>query len=295
MMKNIILIAFCLLTIIACEKQDTVNLDDFDVTLAKTPSKVGDTAVFNIQGNPDFITFYSGEKGRNYDYANRASADNATPLLTFTTFGQNLSTRHPNTLALLVSKDYNGDTSNISKATWTDITSKAVFSTGTTGTASGTVNLSEFKQANDVYFAFRYKADTSSSVVQPTWTIQSFNIVNLSQPDSVNHTIRAISTAGWQTADFSNGANKWVATTTQLQLAGGAINTAKNEDWAITKVNLRTLNPDTGTPIKTISEKVKTYFYRFPQAGTYKVTFLAAGKRPDLDKTVTKQIEIKIN
>ncbi len=282
------------LSLFSCKKED-ISTNDFDVTLINNPTKVGDTAFFSIEGNPDFITFYSGEKGRNIDYRSRLSADSSIPQISFTSFGQSLSTQFPNSISLLISSNYNGDSLSINSATWADITNRAIFSTGTTSTASGTISLADFRNLDTVYVAFRYKVGTSASATQPTWTIQSFNYNNISLPDSNTHAIRTIATTGWQTKDIANAANGWVISSSQLRMAGGAINANPTEDWVITKLSLKAVTSDLGIPIKNISERVKTYSYRFNKAGVYEVAFLASSKRIDSNKETIKKIKIIIN
>lgn len=282
------------LAFFSCQKEQ-ISIDNFDVTLINNPTKIGDTAFFSIKGNPDFITFYSGERGKNVDYRTRLRADSSIPQISFTSFGQNLSSQFPNSISLLISSNYNGDTLAINSASWTDITNRAIFSTGTTGTSSGTINLTDFRNLDTVYVAFRYKVGTSASVAQPTWTIQSFNYNNVSLPDSNTHAVRAIATTGWQTKDIANPANGWVVSTSQLRMAGGTINAIDAEDWVITKISLKAINPDLGIPIKNISERVASYSYKFTKAGVYEVAFLASSKRIDSNKEVIKKIRIAIN
>ncbi len=278
----------------SCKKVFDSKLDDFNVKLVNTPLKVGDTAYFVIEGNPDFITFYSGENGNNYDYRNRTVADSSDPQLSFTSNVQNLSPLHSPALSLLVSTDYNGDTLNILNSNWTDISNRAVFSSGTANTPSGIIKLGDFKNKENVYIAFRYNTDSAINATQPTWTIQSFNLNNLSFPDSTLHELVTIANTGWQVADFSNAPRRWVVASNQLSLAGGPALGAANKDWVITKLFLNRVNPDAGISLKQISEKVSSYQYFFSKAGKYKVVFVARNANFSSEKEIVKQIEIDI-
>lgn len=293
-MKKILILIIIVIVIASCKKESIVDLDAFKVTMTKTPIRVGDTAFFSIQGNPDFITFYSGERGRNYDYRDRIVAENSIPQITFTTFGQGLSSQFPNSLAFMISTNYNGISTDLKLASWTDITRRAIFSTGATGVSSGTIDLSDFRKFDSVYIGFKYSAGMSSTVSQPTWTIQSFNVNNVSLPDSTVYNTRTIGVLGWQTIDLSNSANVWQVSSTQLRITGGAPSNMSNEDWVIAKVSLKEVTPDFGLPAKNIAERVNSYFYNFTKAGTYKVTFLASAKRSDLNESVTQQFDITI-
>ena len=293
-MKNISILIIIFFAITSCKKESVVDLDRFRVVMTKIPTKVGDTAFFSIQGNPDFITFYSGERGRNYNFKDRIVAENSIPNIIFTTFGQGLSSQFPNSLSLMISTNYNGNSTDIKSATWTDITRRAILSAGTTGTSSGTIDLSDFRKFDSVYIGFRYNAASSFTSSQPTWTIQSFNVNNLSLPDSTVYNIRTISMQGWQTIDLSNSVNTWQVSSSQLRITGGAANALANEDWVIAKVRLSEVTPDFGLPVKNIVERVNSYFYSFSKAGSYKVTFLASTNRSNLDKSVIQQFDITI-
>lgn len=59
----------------ACEKELVPEPVSFDVTATDHDYQVGDTITFRISGNPDMITFYSGEPGANYDFATNEDPD----------------------------------------------------------------------------------------------------------------------------------------------------------------------------------------------------------------------------
>jgi hypothetical protein len=156
------------------------------------------------------------------------------------------------------------------------------------------IDLADFRKFDSVYIGFRYNAATSSTSSQPTWTIQSFNVNNLSLPDSTVYNIRTISMLGWQTIDVSNSVNTWQVSSSQLRITGGSANALANEDWVVAKVRLSEVTPDFGLPVKNIVERVNSYFYSFSRAGSYKVTFLASANRSNLNKSVIQQFDITI-
>ena len=295
-MRKIQLSIFIIILATSCKKVFDVKPDDFNVTLLNTSLKAGDTARFEIEGNPDFITFYSGEKGNNYEYRNRTVADSSIPQLNFTSFGQNLSALHPSSLSLLVSTDYKEDTTTINNSTWTNITNRATLSTGSTNTASGIINLADFRSFDSIYFAFKYNTSAGVSAVQPTWTIQSFTLSNLSFPDSLVHSINTIANTGWQIVDIATTDKRWVASSTQISISGAPTLSAANNDWAITKLFLKRVNPDKGVPIKQIIERVGFYSYRFTKSGNYTVAFLATNsKNGNNSYEIVKKINVVVN
>src|SRR6186713_1983009 len=111
----------CWILMAACQKE-TIEAPTFDITTGKTTYKVGENIIFNISGNPDFISFFSGEQGSRYENRGRTTAA-GTPVVKFTSVRANGT--QPNSLALMVSSDFQGagadqtaGVSNIGKATW---------------------------------------------------------------------------------------------------------------------------------------------------------------------------------
>lgn len=52
----------------ACSKVNDAPVADFDVKTSTLEYKAGDEVTFSFTGNPFQITFYSGEKGKEYQY-----------------------------------------------------------------------------------------------------------------------------------------------------------------------------------------------------------------------------------
>lgn len=276
----------------SCSKTLSIDLISFEVTTSSTTYKVGDTVHFIFSGNADNISFYSGEPGTNYANRSRVTLPGLSQLQ-FTSFNQYGAQK--NTLQLLVSNNFNGlyDSADLYKATWIDITSRATLSTGVTGTPSGVVDLSDFAAKNTpVNIAFKYVAVTGS--IQPTWTVQSFNL-NLLQSDNTVLPVATIANAGWKQVSVLNPSAVWAITATQLSIAGGNTAAASNEDWAISSLlYLNKVAPDVAVPIKNITQKVNSFNYVFTKAGTYKVFFLAANATADKQQSITKEIDLTI-
>lgn len=297
-MRKIIVLIFGAVVFASCRKL-MVEEPTFEVTTQKTTYKIGDTVKFVLTGNPGFITFYSGEPGFNYDYKDRTSAA-GTPRLQFTSYQQN--TGEVATLRLIASSNFNGattDTNSVKAATWTDITSRAILSTGADNTASGIVDLSDFLAANKpLYLAFRYTGYQHATLKQPTWTIRTFNVTNVLSDSSVS-SISTIDQLGWQAIDFKNPSVAWtVPTSGQVSINGtatGSVN-ADNDDWVISKpLDLKKAVPNVGVNIKSLNGNMLPVFtYIFKKAGTYKVTFVAINNSIDENKEVIRQTTLMI-
>lgn len=297
-MKYLYLFLVCTLSLGACTKLP-IRSPQFGVTTAKLTYKVGDTVKFVFNGNPDNITFYSGEGGLNYANANRSSAT-GIPQLQFTTYLQNPG--EANTLRLMASTDFTGtlDATNVTAATWTDITSRAVLSTGADNTASGIVDLSDFlASGKPLYLAFRYLGVVNATLKQPAWTVRTFTVNNV-LPDKTA-AITTIDIVGWKAVDLKNTTVFWNINLTglgQLYINGTATGStnADNEDWAISKpINLRLVTPDVGVPLKNVSASTLTgYNYKYLKAGTYTATFLVSNVNQNEVKSETRQIQLTI-
>lgn len=287
----------------SCTKTN-VEAPKFDVSTDKTEYKVGDSITFKINGDPDIITFYSGEKGKEYQYKDRSNVTDGTLGLEIKT--QVLYGTQPNNLRLVYSTDFNGtyDTTNVRKATWTDITNRFTLSTAAAGAvgaqvSSGVVNISDIVATNKpMYFAFKYVGDkvpSGTTTTQRTWRIYNFDLNN-TLPDGSVLNVASINTGSWLALDFVNTANKWTVQGTAPALFFTPASTLNpSEDWVISKALFPTgVNPDLGTAIKSYIQKLSTYRYAFSKAGTYTVTFVAANGGKSGSESVVKQLTITV-
>ena len=66
--------------LMSCEKDLTPEPLSFNVTTASSTYHAGDTVRFIFSGNPDIITFYSGEPGTNYEFKDKDDPDRGVPI-----------------------------------------------------------------------------------------------------------------------------------------------------------------------------------------------------------------------
>jgi hypothetical protein len=316
-----ILTALFILAVYGCNKDITLNELQFEVSADKNVYNVGDSVGFNIQGNPDMITFYSGEIGKRFEYRNRSEAD-GIPQLQFSSLRANGT--QPNSLRLMVSNDFTGavpgDTvttvANIAKATWTDITGRATLSTGST-VSSGIIDLSDFAvQGKPVYIGFKYVGVAGS--VQNKWTITAltvknvlpdatvYTIVNLSAGSPItNYGVTTTNSTGWAGYPVAN-TYKWsLSSNTSLSITGAttAASAANAESWAVSgSINLKRVSPDLGTPIKNTTENTvlataitnNRYTYQYASAGEYNAVFWAGNVNINKTDSTSRTIKLTI-
>lgn len=295
MKKNFPYILILALVAGSCAKVK-VPKADLAVTTSALTYKAGDTITFQFEGNPDNITFWSGETGRNYDFRTRTKADNNLKIdfKSFVSFG----TIYQN-LQLLVSNNFNGtvDASNVSAATWTDISSLATFSAGADNVSSGTIDLRPYLGNADtpnVYVAFRY-TEPARTNGQNRWVIRSFN-ADLVSPEGQTTNLAQMATGGWKSVDFKNAAAVWTISSAQLLMYGGAGNVAENEDWVISKplVVSKSIQPDAGVGLKNISKTLSSYQHVYKTPGTYKAVFVSSAVRYNGENSQTQEFTFTI-
>jgi len=322
-----------LLALAACKKGLTVEPVNFEVTSAKnngtatTTFTSKDTVQFKFTGNPNIITFYSGEVGKRYDYIKRISASGAPNLQFSTVLAQGTQS---GSLSLLISTDFKGvatntiygvltrDTAttnaNIAAASWTDITNRAILSGGgTAAVSSGLINLSDLSTGKPVYLAFKYTA--TAGTIQNKWTISALSVNNVLS-DGTSYIVANLNAPttpftnygnadygpGWAVSyDPAKDANKyaWAYTSgSSLVIAGAttaAAATAPVEAWAIMgPIDLTKVTPDYGVPVKIISAALSSYPYNYPVPGNYNAVFTASNNTPNGTSAAVKKISLTI-
>jgi hypothetical protein len=303
-MKRITFLAFitAMAAIASCNKVNVAVPNDFNVTTSATTYTVRDTVKFNLTGNPDYITFFSGEIHKNYAYANTAQRMPDSNLVTFSTTttapGATTQTLTDNNVSILVSTNFSGsvDSASIKQATWTDISSRAKFATTTTTVASGNVNITDITQkSKPVYIAFKYaSAPVTSTYLARKEVVNSFTFRNFF-PDTTYIQANTFSNGGFYTKSILNSTNQWIMANASLTFNAPAVGSTADEDWAISRAfDPSNVMPDVGIAIKTKTDPLGQYSYRFVKPGTYTVTFVATNSDSENTKQTIKQITLTI-
>lgn len=307
-MKKLFLISIIALGLSGCNKKEAVDLK-FDVAPAKTSYNVNDTVTFKISGNPDQITFYSGEEGHQYIYKDRLFAESDEVTLEFASHKRyGTLTAQPNPISLFASQKYNGDKTTFSESDWTDISSAFTFSpldNAENYTASGIVNLLELSnigftvdKAKPIYFAFKYLGLNNASA-QPRVYINKFDI-NTKTTEGKIIPVITLASAGWSTLLIGDSAVNWIidggSNTSRLRNQGAGANKPGNEAWVMTKgFFLTSAIPDAGIALKNMSTRINEYSYVYTEPGTYKITFVASNENVYGGGKVIKEFNVVVN
>lgn len=298
----------------------------FDMTVVSEGSSIiKDTLVvkkstdvqFNFSGNPDFITFYSGESGHVYAYRDRTllSKDDITSELKFSSFAQYgtipgafkvyLSTTFGE---MSLDRDKKTDSTKIVAHNWIDISDQCNLpTTSSTTLRDAVVPLDDYLGQN-LIIAFLYQP-LNNTAAQPTWEIQSLRIVNTSKTDGSESILAASSmgltpfdmyaagTAAYQSGTVSGiwNLSNIAATPPRVRMQSSSIGVDINKDWLITKpIVINACTPDTGIGIKTITNRLDSYTYRYNAAGVYTITVIGRNNNVEASSEVIREIVIKV-
>ena len=312
-MKKLFLISIMALGLASCNKKEAVDLK-FDVSTAKTSYKAGDTVVFKISGNPDQLTFYSGEVGKVYAEREGITVEGNGGVMNLTfnvmkRYGSESETNgHPNTLQLYMTQNFDEKytVGDFKEENWVNVSSKftipGIASTDVY-TSSGTVSLYDMglnlDRKKPVYFAFKYQTRTEATQTHPRVWIQQFNIESVNKATGDLLPISAMTSMGWKFIKFS-GTITPTNDSNGLRFPSIAAPKEGSKIWAVSKgisladyINVTNVNR--GVALKNMSTRKDEHPYVYKQPGTYKVTFVASNENVYGGDKVVKELEIVVN
>ena len=294
-MKNSIIITLLsiIVFIAGCVEDLSVESPDFQIAMDSAVVKAGEEVIFLIEGNPDFMTFYSGEDGHRYMHRSRTQAE-GTPALSFKNtlrWGA-----QQNTLQVMISTDLSGnaDASSVGAATWTDITSSFILDTNAGSfdfVESGAGDLLAYID-KPVYLAFRFTG--TAGTTQRTWRITDFSItLTTTYGEAIN--VADISIPGFVGVNVEGEGKVWTWKNTFWEMAGGNASAPSNEDWLVTgPLNLTAVFPDKGASQNSYTDKVSEIPHTYDQPGTYTATFVGINVTVDDTKELVRSISIQV-
>ena len=328
-MKNIISIfstSILAISLFSCKK-DTVDDVDFSVKTANTTYKISDTVYFDMAGNPDVISFYSGDSLHNYDNRNRTSraggtlnfgfqvrasndsafaaiASGALRVLVSTNFKATYSTIKDSTLADTL-RVASLDSSMINAAKWTDVTNRLslpITGNFTSYYSTAVASISDLitNAADPFNIAFLYKADSTHYLGSNGITLGSLSLVNnFTDGSSVDFSSRVAAggskSTNWKTTKAANQLYAWTTSTSLLKFIP-KFGASYTESWIISNALYpNAASPDLVIPIKNITQSpLKRFAYKFTNAGQHKVVFVASNNRVNGQQQVIKVINLNI-
>lgn len=292
-----------LLMITSCSKEELLEEPAFDVKINASTFKVGDRVNFNFTGNPDIISFYSGEVGNSFDYINGRQMP---AIAKFSFYTSKLSNGQPDQLEVLVSSDFNGvyTLENVQAATWIPITSSFNYATGTPEVYSTEIDISNIAPKKDnLYVGFRYKTKPraqASNLLGTRWRITNLSFLLISDASTdqkalaPNSFMNVVVSSNYET-------NRVRLSSIYVEFNGNATNTAEaTEGWLITDPVMYNgfvdFGPDKSKQVKTVgTPSISSFNHVYNQPGTYKAVFTAANANVDGSKQVKKEITLTIN
>lgn len=280
--SNFIVIFFSSLVIISCTNNEIVvtptavfTPDTLNCKLLYKDTfscKAGNEIRFKAQGDCDYITFWSGESGKEYINKDRISIPVDSAYLEFISYSAYGNTAQPRPLSVYVSNSFQGNYSWVGiydiTVKWDTITPANTpnYNSSLIPFPSGKISLSKYN-GKGFYIAFKYVSDSLSGTTRQV-RVSNFAVKGYTSIGVI--TMADTPTAGFVPVSIAGPAT-WTNTTTTLDIHGTA--QKKEEDWYISsEIALGRLNPDKGTAIKTLSDNISDFRYTYSTAGTYHVT-----------------------
>lgn len=289
--------------------------------------KKGTPVDFQFHGSPDFITFFSGEAGSNYQYRNRTTIavdEIKSSVLTFTVQNQygNAET-NAGAVSMFYSDDFTGleknnfekDSVLVESFAWNDLVPQSDLPQKPES-KSFTVDLMAH-MGKPFTLAIRYKPQTNSGN-QPRVNFQNMKIVN-----TMKNGQQTSLSAGSLGFTALNMRNKWNLTDqniakpvtydrkygTVTNNTPGLWNLASSGvfyihsspsgnplkyGWLVSDpVVINACEPDAGTKVKDISQDIHSYSYTYNQVGTYNATFLV--RNANYEHSSEKVVHVIVN
>jgi len=299
----------------SCQKEQTIELPDFEVQTTSAEVKLGEKVNFSFSGNPDFINFYSGERGNDYNFR-EGRIEEAEVFLSFES--QIVDNRTPastqgNQISVLISNNFNGSQTiaDVEQADWTDITSQfrmAQLSENNTNIPSGKANISPYlEEGKATYIAFKYTTKPRSTYgVAPNFNrIRSFLLESISNGQAstlATHATAGITSPKGLIRSATYQAGRGTLESTYINFYG---NVSPSQDDVLTTAWVTTnafnigkkvdLGIDKAVSVKTVADvTIKEYPHIYKNPGKYQAVFVAKNANVYDEKTVIKRIDITV-
>lgn len=305
---------------------DSVEPVDFSVSVPAGQSvDAGEPVRFAFAGNPDYITFFSGESGCDYAASDRYEAE-ISDLRLSCDMRQQYNDRDYLDRQLIyayVSTDFNGDYTpeGINAADWTPLTGVGanslpvpVPSSASAVSTSGAIDLGRYAGTDTpFYIAFLYNAPGRAVIpeangggryiVRPRIDITDLKITKTLSDGTTAVLDNASTQFGMRPVYESSysGSNYRVTDDGMLFQPVAAVAdalTGREPDervWMVSaRIDPRKVEPDRGVAVKSIGARLDFYEHVYTMPGTYTATFVATNANLWDSKRCVRQLTITV-
>lgn len=329
--KLLIAISIASFTLASCESEFTkdaelsvnvatengVSFDGQTITVKK-----GTPVEFHFDGDPDCLTFFSGEAGKEYKHRKRVTVDESeveTSTLKFKLTPQ--YGKPANILTMYVSTDFPGldkgnfdaDSVLVEQHDWQTLIPSSDFPT-TTKAQSYEVDMKPY-MGQRIAIAICYRGQDASAT-QTKFTFNNMQILN--RMSNGQETAFTANSFGFtpinmlhrhklsdQKGMTSNRAYGTVTNNTSgiwnfkdvnaFFIHSSGANTALKYSWLVS--NLFVVNacsPDKGTGLKNVTQSLDTYQYTYHTPGTYTATFVGTNGNYKQESSVVREYTVVV-
>ena len=318
--RVIIILSFLsALALSGCRKEfEKVSDVAFEVNATSGTYKVGEPVLFEMSGDPDFITFYSGEEGNDYAFkdTDRITETEMTFSFMTTTSSGTVGYPNPSVVPIAWSDDFSGEytVEAVNNATWHDITDQFRLpdDTGVTQLFSNELYITDLytDPSKPIYFRFYYCVEAFDQSLaggqgngRTQWQFQSVALNGVAG-ETVSELYDIVG-AGW-TIVKTDSYNDESIGNFQPDINSGRIlfrsdfrPTQDRECWAVSgpihKIDNINHGPDRGLGIKSVADSDMTeYTYTYTEPGVYEVAFVAANANVYDRKETVRHLTVEI-
>jgi len=301
----------------SCQNYLLGELDSRIELDASNTYRVGEPIRFNIRGNCDGLTFYSGENGHQYQYRNRAEV--AYEDITSLTFDIRIQPRfgEAGAMDIYMSKDWKYNFKG-NDAEYDRALVRQMYEAGMPGWekidwAEGKTSVwADYhfdiaKYAQNFALAFHWHPTSKEKTIsQRTYWMNGFINIGLKGVAPTQKTLRDLETFTLSMPDAvtdaykknsGNGSVVYTSAAAQYNFQGVSA-TALDYDidtWVFTRpISLNGVQPDACEVLKNFTTTVKSFDYIYETPGTYEATFVAFNETVQGRRESIKKIKITI-
>jgi hypothetical protein len=290
----------------ACNKQAEIETPTLMVSADSAFIKTGQEVTFSLQGNADFVYFYSGIPLNDYAFKDDRILKPGIIKLSFDAYKCCATLTQTDQFHVMTSTNFDGiyNIADVQSATWTEITDRYTLPVAENAWApAGNIDISDqIESGKPFYIAFKYTAQpTSVAGSGKIWKVR--NLFLTSETEIGKTTLGDLVTSGWQLVYDENGIvdptrNMVVKSALGFRANAAPHDTVYQETWIISKVfnvDEKDLGPDRALSIKGFTEPwVSKWQQVYAVPGTYTATFIGSNNNIYGNKQIVKQIKITV-